>query len=131
MDIFESLKNLEISEECFDEIMGIVESLIQKVSAEKPLGLDKISKAHDLSTQAKKEVVQKAGSDSEDPIVIGDEYAALRKTKNEKGDEVTYNRHLGNENNPVVHAIWNKRNKGPIQLRREAEQRHVRRHGGK
>jgi hypothetical protein len=28
MDIFESLENLNVSEECFDEIMGIVEDLI-------------------------------------------------------------------------------------------------------
>ena len=30
MDIFESLENLNVSEECFDEIMGIVEELINE-----------------------------------------------------------------------------------------------------
>ena len=38
MDIFESLENLPVSEECFDEIMGIVEELINEVSAEKIQG---------------------------------------------------------------------------------------------
>ena len=28
MDIFESLENLNVSEECFDEIMGIVEDIV-------------------------------------------------------------------------------------------------------
>lgn len=31
MDIFESLENLEVSEACFDEIIGIVEDLVSKV----------------------------------------------------------------------------------------------------
>ena len=31
MDIFESLENLEISEECFDEIMGLVEEYINEL----------------------------------------------------------------------------------------------------
>ena len=30
MDIFESLENLNVSEECFDEIMGIVEEIIKR-----------------------------------------------------------------------------------------------------
>ena len=30
MDIFESLENLNVSEECFDEIMGIVEELLNE-----------------------------------------------------------------------------------------------------
>jgi hypothetical protein len=30
MDIFESLENLNVSEECFDEIIGIVEELINE-----------------------------------------------------------------------------------------------------
>lgn len=32
MNIFESLENLNISEECFEEIMGIVEDLLNEVS---------------------------------------------------------------------------------------------------
>ena len=32
MDIFESLENLNVSEECFNEIMGIVEEIINEVS---------------------------------------------------------------------------------------------------
>ena len=32
MNIFESLENLNVSEECFDEIMGIVEEIINEVS---------------------------------------------------------------------------------------------------
>ena len=38
MDIFESLENLPISEECFEEIMGLVEEVINEVSAEKIQG---------------------------------------------------------------------------------------------
>jgi hypothetical protein len=30
MDIFESLKNLNVSEECFDDIMGIVEEILSE-----------------------------------------------------------------------------------------------------
>lgn len=32
MNIFESLENLSVSEECFDEIMGLVEEVINEVS---------------------------------------------------------------------------------------------------
>ena len=32
MNIFESLENLEVSESCFDDIMGIVEEIINEVS---------------------------------------------------------------------------------------------------
>ena len=35
MDIFESLENLNVSEECFDDIMGIVEEIINEVSDRK------------------------------------------------------------------------------------------------
>ena len=34
-NIFESLENLNISEECFDEIMGIVEEIINEVSVKR------------------------------------------------------------------------------------------------
>ena len=34
MNIYESLENLNVSEECFDEIMGIVEEIINEVSDE-------------------------------------------------------------------------------------------------
>ena len=34
MNIFESLENLNVSEECFDEIMGIVETLVGKYKKE-------------------------------------------------------------------------------------------------
>ena len=34
MDIFESLENLEVSEACFDEIMGLVETLVGKYKEE-------------------------------------------------------------------------------------------------
>lgn len=35
MNIFESLENLNVSEECFDEIMGLVEEYISETSNEK------------------------------------------------------------------------------------------------
>lgn len=34
MDIFESLENLNVSEECFEDIIGIVEAIINEVSDE-------------------------------------------------------------------------------------------------
>ena len=36
MDIFESLENLNVSEECFDDIMGIVEEYINELKAPTP-----------------------------------------------------------------------------------------------
>jgi hypothetical protein len=35
MSIFESLENLNVSEECFDDIMGIVEEIINEVTSKK------------------------------------------------------------------------------------------------
>jgi hypothetical protein len=35
MDIFESLENLNVSEECFDEIMGIVEDTFEDMLRKK------------------------------------------------------------------------------------------------
>lgn len=32
MNIFESLENLNVSEECFDEIMGIVENIVSAIN---------------------------------------------------------------------------------------------------
>lgn len=41
MDIFESLENLNVSEECFEDIMGLVEEIINEVSDEwKQMHLD-------------------------------------------------------------------------------------------
>jgi hypothetical protein len=40
MDIFESLENLNVSEECFDEIMGIIEAIISEST------WDQIEKVH-------------------------------------------------------------------------------------
>ena len=40
MDIFESLENLNVSEECFDEIMGLVEAIISEST------WDQIEKVH-------------------------------------------------------------------------------------
>ena len=50
MDIFESLENLNVSEECFDEIMGIVEEVINEVS--KDYLNDKREKANVKVTKA-------------------------------------------------------------------------------
>ena len=35
MNIFESLENLNVSEECFNDIMGIVEEIINEISDDK------------------------------------------------------------------------------------------------
>lgn len=41
MDIFESLENLNVSEECFEDIVGLVEEYINEVSDEwKQMHLD-------------------------------------------------------------------------------------------
>ena len=47
MDIFESLENLNVSEECFDEIMGLVEELLSEgheAALMKKYGVDSIQK---------------------------------------------------------------------------------------
>ena len=41
MDIFESLENLEVSEECFNDIMGIVEQYILELNKYEQYKLDK------------------------------------------------------------------------------------------
>ena len=50
MDIFESLENLNVSEECFEEIMGLVEEVINEVS--KDYLNDKREKANVKVTKA-------------------------------------------------------------------------------
>ena len=59
MGIFESLENLNVSEECFDDIMGIVEDLLSSVRKKSNLTLDqrlhpdeKAQKALDLERKA-------------------------------------------------------------------------------
>ena len=41
MDIFESLENLNVSEECFDEIMGLVEEFINELNKYEQYKVDK------------------------------------------------------------------------------------------
>ena len=41
MDIFESLENLNVSEECFDEIMGLVEEVINELYPATPRNVEK------------------------------------------------------------------------------------------
>ena len=60
MDIFESLENLPVSEECFDEIMGIVEEIINEVS-------DRIgrNKAGDIGSAQEEAAKTAEGEDKE------------------------------------------------------------------
>ena len=62
MDIFESLENLEISEECFDEIMGIVEDIVSESNRARRYGQKNInanSKSVDIfGTKALKDSTQ-------------------------------------------------------------------------
>ena len=56
MNIFESLENLNVSEECFDEIMGIVETLIGE-SLQKQI--DKKANAGEISVDKAFELEKK------------------------------------------------------------------------
>jgi hypothetical protein len=53
MDIFESLENLSVSEECFDEIMGIVEEVINEYDSDNlPSVARGMRKQNDKKTKA-------------------------------------------------------------------------------
>lgn len=69
MDIFESLENLPVSEECFDEIMGIVEELLSE-SNPKTIGAS-TKKRYDNYTGALKNLKDtvKAGKDPYDAMI--------------------------------------------------------------
>ena len=57
MSIFESLENLNVSEECFDEIMGIVEELLEEGRREGESDADfKIRTADELSQKYKEKL---------------------------------------------------------------------------
>ena len=75
MDIFESLENLEISEECFDEIMGIVEEYINELK-DSTVG---------SMYQKRKEIEKKADEKAHYADTVGQ--TALAKAKKEKDTE--------------------------------------------
>ena len=62
MDIFESLENLNVSEECFDEIMDIVEEIINEGATRKDYGqiIQDIKSSEALTPQEKAVAIQKA-----------------------------------------------------------------------
>lgn len=53
MDIFESLENLSVSEKCFNDIMGLVESAINETTERKKIDTYK-ARATNLSDSVKK-----------------------------------------------------------------------------
>ena len=88
MDIFESLESLNVSEECFNDIMDKVEESLREYTAKHyPTDLKKNVKAGELSVAAKKEVVDKMSGEKD--MYHPSMYDTIRKTKNEKGQEKT------------------------------------------
>ena len=59
MNIFESLENLNVSEECFDEIMGIVEDILSEGNHLRHV-VKRAEKAGKLSSDKAKELEEKA-----------------------------------------------------------------------
>ena len=83
MNIFESLENLNVSEECFDSILDIVEELLLEFDEAKKVAV--IKKRIDnfvAATKAAKESSQAypKGNDAS----VNDKLASLRKTANLK-----------------------------------------------
>ena len=76
MDIFESLENLNVSEECFDEIMGIVEELL---SEDIPEILDKRREKRDTKERIAKSVIKSTKS----PERVKKAESALKKIEDE------------------------------------------------
>jgi hypothetical protein len=91
MDIFESLENLNVSEECFNDIIDKIEETLQKEVAKNfPNDLKKNVKAAELSTASKKEVLDKMSGEKD--LYHPSMYDDLRATKNEKGQQKTDSR---------------------------------------
>jgi len=76
MDIFESLENLNVSEKCFDEIMGIVEEYINEISKE---AADAVSLQRYINRREADDQYSKTG-DSRDEKKLED--ANFKKYKN-------------------------------------------------
>lgn len=83
MDIFESLENLNVSEECFDEIMGLVEELINE---------DILSAIHKYKTKQDKDKLMKRALDNQNKELAS---AAEREKRSEDGDPIPYEGALG------------------------------------
>jgi hypothetical protein len=78
MNIFESLENLNVSEECFDEIMELVEELLsEKVQ-------DTIDKKYDMNPE-KGQFYSKAYQDYKDAEAKGDPSAEEKYKKWDRG----------------------------------------------
>ena len=114
MNIFESLENLNVSEECFDDIMGIVEELLsediksevyKKVAPEKRYELlqkvDK-NKENEMSDRHTRQMFKnyfdngkkdmgKASDDAEKQVGVHGEH---EESKNKKGEHQTHLRSL-------------------------------------
>ena len=92
MDIFESLENLPVSEECFDEIMGLVEEILSEdieTTIKDKYGEPKYKEPYYSPANKSAQLLDKVAQAQNDEI----EQAAERENKS-----------------PV--RIWGKRNKG-------------------
>ena len=133
MDIFESLENLPVSEECFDEIMGIVENLLAeghnlRCLVSKAWGNGKLDakKAIDLENKAMR-------IPSDNDIHVNDEgdidsskVTGKTGTKNGSGNiETDYRRYdKGRDRKEVEAKRYNDEKNGFLQAIAKAEKRH-------
>ncbi len=76
MNIFESLENLNVSEECFDDIIGIVEEYINEVSDSTVASMYK----------KRREIEKKADNKADYADTVGQTIlSSAKKEKNEEG----------------------------------------------
>ena len=84
MDIFESLENLNVSEECFDEIMGIVEDIVSM--AKKSGNQDLVNRAENAKEAGRKATEKKEFKRIQDNKTRKDIHPSVLKSA-EKRDE--------------------------------------------
>ena len=95
MDIFESLENLNVSEECFDDIMGIVESIVTSIKKKYPHpALIKDEKSADYKSAVemlphREKLLRKA---VELRMKANSPFSSKYASKNDNGEERTRNR---------------------------------------
>ena len=60
MDIFESLENLNVSEECFNDILNIVEEITDRILDDKKMDPDKQDKLYKKAVKAQQKELKQA-----------------------------------------------------------------------
>ena len=82
MDIFESLENLNVSEGCFDEIVGIVEEIIHELNDNT---VKKVEDARDVALKSARDSYLNTNLNSPYGKVITGEYKeAVKKAERNK-----------------------------------------------